>query len=456
MPRTSNRRARSLVDAGAPTGTPAGSGSSRPAPGGGSDAVPFPDDGGGDDGEDDEGGGAPPPGPLPGPPPSGPGSSGPGSSGPGSSGRVGAGVVGGAALGRRLALVRRLVRLLHRLVELVLAEVRLVERVATTPVRQGQAGGDAHVGGVDGLRPAPRGVGDGGAGEDDVGAHAVDLHLGAQRGDPHELGVGQGDRRQPPAGLDEPGPQGVLVAGEARGEGVGVGVVGEAPAHDLGALRDVPGRGDPHGEPEAVEQLRTQLALLRVHGADQQERRRVGQRDAVALDVRAPGGGGVEQEVDEVVVEQVDLVDVEHPAVRGGEQARAHGGPPVGEHLLEVERPGDAVLRGPDRQLHQAHVPALARGVGRERAVGALLPGVDVDREPVTRDDLDRRQQRGQRAHDRRLRGALLPAHQDAADPRVDRGEHEGETQVLVADDGREREAQGVSSRNRESRFDGP
>ena len=357
------------------------------------------------------------------------------------------GVVGGAALGRRLALVRRLVRLLHRLVELVLAEVRLVERVAPTPVRQGQAGGDAHVGGVDGLRPAPRGVGHGGAGEDDVGAHAVDLHLGAQRGDPHELGVGQGDRRQPPAGLDEPGPQGVLVAGEARGEGVGVGVVGEAPAHDLGALGDVPGRGDPHGETEAVEQLRTQLALLRVHGADQQERRRVGQRDAVALDVRAPGGGGVEQEVDEVVVEQVDLVDVEHPAVRGREQARAHGGPPVGEHLLEVERPGDAVLRGPDRQLHETHVPALARRVGRERAVRALLPGVDVDREPVPRDDLDRRQQRGQRAHDRRLRGALLPAHQHAADPRVDRGEHQGETQVLVADDGREREAQGVSSR---------
>ena len=34
-----------------------------------------------------------------------------------------------------------------------------------------------------------------------------------------------------------------------------------------------------------------------------------------------PMRGGVEQQVDEVVVQQVDLVDVEHAAVRGGEQA---------------------------------------------------------------------------------------------------------------------------------------
>ncbi|MDF2980122.1 MAG: hypothetical protein K0S40_4850 [Actinomycetospora sp.] len=372
---------------------------------------------------------------------------------------VGSGIIGPAVLvtapavralgrlGRLRLLGRRLVRPFHGLVELVVAEVRLVERVAAASVGQREARRGAHVVRVHRVRPAPRGVRDGGAREDDVGAHPVDLHLGAQRGDAHELGVGQRDRRQPGAGVDQAGAQGVLVGGEPCREPLGVGVVGQAAAHDLGAQGDVARGRDVHGEPEAVEQLGPQLALLRVHGADQQERRGVGQRDAVALDVRATRGGGVEEEVDEVVVEQVDLVDVEHAAVRGREQPGAHGGAAVGEDLLEVQRPGDPVLRRPDRQLHQPHRASLAGRVGGERSVGALLAGVEVDREAVTGDDLDRRQQRRERPDDRRLRRALLPAHQHAADARVDRGEHEGQPQVLVADHGREREGQRVSSR---------
>ena len=76
------------------------------------------------------------------------------------------------------------------------------------------------------------------------------------------------------------------------------------------------------GEPEPVEQLRPQLALFGVHGADQHEAGLVAVRDAVALDVRAAHRGGVEQHVDQVVVQQVDLVDVEHAAVGAGQQSR--------------------------------------------------------------------------------------------------------------------------------------
>ena len=43
----------------------------------------------------------------------------------------------------------------------------------------------------------------------------------------------------------------------------------------------------------------------------------MGHRHAFPLDVGATHRGGVQQQVDQVVVQQVDLVDVEHPAVRG-------------------------------------------------------------------------------------------------------------------------------------------
>ena len=83
---------------------------------------------------------------------------------------------------------------------------------------------------------------------------------------------------------------------------------------------------DVDAQPEAVEQLRAQLALLRVHGAHQHQPRRVRQRHALALDGVDAHRGGVEEHVDEVVVEEVDLVDVEEVAVGGGEQARARNG----------------------------------------------------------------------------------------------------------------------------------
>ena len=170
-------------------------------------------------------------------------------------------------------------------------------------------------------------------------------------------------------------------------------------------------------------------------------------RDPVALDVRAAHRGGVEQQVDEVVVEQVDLVDVEHAAVRVGEQAGLVGLDALGERPLEVQRADEAVLGGPDRQLDQ---PRGRRGVAAAAATRAAraapsghagsggVAGSQENRQPG--DDRDGRQQRGQRPHGRRLRGALLPAHQHPADAGVNGVEQQREPQVVVADDGGERE----------------
>ena len=69
-------------------------------------------------------------------------------------------------------------------------------------------------------------------------------------------------------------------------------------------------------------ELRPQLALLRVHRPDQDESRRVRERDTLSLDGVDAHRGRVETHVDDVVVEQVDFVDIEDVAVRLRQDAR--------------------------------------------------------------------------------------------------------------------------------------
>ncbi len=219
-----------------------------------------------------------------------------------------------------------------------------------------------------------------------------------------------------------------------------VGLEGHPPPHHLHPGVHVPRRAHLDGQPEAVQQLRAQLPLLRVHRADQQEPGRVRHRHPVPLDVRAAHRRGVQQQVDQVVVQQVDLVDVEHAAVRLGQQPGLVGAHPLGQRPLQVERPDQPVLGGPDRQLDEPGRPVVGRA-GRVRPVRAGR--VRVGRraaEPAAGHHVQRGQQRGQRAHGRRLGGALLAAHQHPADPGVHGVQQQREPQVVVPDHGGERE----------------
>ena len=159
-----------------------------------------------------------------------------------------------------------------------------------------------------------------GARHHQVGAHTVDVECRAQRGDPAQLVVGQHHSRHQRPGLGDAGGELGIGVGVAPRERNRIGFIGEPGADHLGAHIDVAGSRHVDGEPESVEQLRAQFALFGVHRADQHEPGVVAVRDAVAFDVHAPHRRGVEQHVDEVVVQQVDLVDVEHAAVRLREQ----------------------------------------------------------------------------------------------------------------------------------------
>ncbi|MDQ0712463.1 hypothetical protein QFZ55_001915 [Streptomyces luteogriseus] len=295
------------------------------------------------------------------------------------------------------------------------------------------------------MRPAQAALGQRGGGprHHDVRAHAVDLERRTGRRDLPQRPVAQPHGRQQFPRGDDPRPYGGLLLGPARGEPGRVVVVGEAPPDDLHPLVRLPGGRDLHGQPEPVEQLRPQLALLGVHGADEQEPGGMPHRDALALDVRGAHRRRVQQQVDQVVVEEVDLVDVEDPAVRVGQQARLEGLHAFRQGPLDVQCADQPVLGGADGQFDHARGPGLERPrlVRPVRAAG--VGGAGVAGEAAAGDDVQRGHERRQRSHRRRLGGALLAAHQHTADRRGHGVQQQREPQVVLADDGRERKGGG-------------
>src|SRR5450631_808561 len=113
---------------------------------------------------------------------------------------------------------------------------------------------------------------------DDVGAVAVDLELNAERGDADKDVAVDLDVGEAADGPCDAGRLSSLLGVVARREGLGVLLKILAPLDDLDAPGDVTDAGNVDAEAETVEQLRAQVALLGVHGADQDrsEERRVG------------------------------------------------------------------------------------------------------------------------------------------------------------------------------------
>jgi hypothetical protein len=156
-------------------------------------------------------------------------------------------------------------------VELVGADRGVVERAAAAPVGEGEAGGLADVEVGHAVAPPPRGVGDGGAAGHQVASHPVDAEGGAGGRDPEQLVFGQRDLRHPGPGGGDAGAELAFGGGMGLGAGLGGAVVAEPGPDHLGPPGRVVAGQDGHAQAEAVQQLWPQLALLRVHGADQQE-----------------------------------------------------------------------------------------------------------------------------------------------------------------------------------------
>ena len=164
------------------------------------------------------------------------------------------------------------------------------------------------------------------------------------------------------------------------------------------------------------------------------------ERHALALNEIAPHSGGVQQDVDHVVVKQVDFVNVQDAAVGGRQQARLKAAAALADSRLDVQRAHDRLFGGADGEFDQAHAAtggyrgvAHAEVAGGERRAGRAGVG-------AAGGHVKRGQQRGERAGGGGLGCALFAANQNAADSGVDGVEDEREFHPLLPDDGGEGE----------------
>ena len=102
----------------------------------------------------------------------------------------------------------------------------------------------------------------------------------------------------------------MLLSLPAGGKGLGVALEGQAPLHHGHAGVEIVEPRHLDAQPEAVQELGPEFALLRIHGAHQDKAGRVGERNPLALHHVDPHGRGVQQHVHQVVVQQVHFVDV--------------------------------------------------------------------------------------------------------------------------------------------------
>ena len=230
--------------------------------------------------------------------------------------------------------------------------------------------------------------------------------------------------------------------GELVGELVVAALESCIPLGDQHAFIWVADALDVHAKSEAVEQLRSQLTLFRIHGPDEDEARRVAEGDAFSLDDVDAHRRRVKKDIDEMVVEQVDLVDVEDVAVRLGQHAGLEAPLAGAQRGLDVDRADDTVLGGVDRQLDHPHASLVVRQcAGRAQ----LFPAVRAERVPVgwvapevaALDDVVLGKKPCQAADGGRLSSALLPANEHAANRGHDRVEDQGQLHRFLADDRR-------------------
>ena len=203
--------------------------------------------------------------------------------------------------------------------QLLRVEPGSLERAAAPAMGQGQASqaGDVAVGRLDPALEGGEGLG--APGQDDVGPQPLGPQLGAQASGQRQHPVGQGHVGEDVGARGQGGGDLALLGFVAGGEAGRVGVVGQTPADRLGPQLRL-GRGpDLHGQPEPVEELGSQLALLGVHRPHQHEAGLLLHGEAVALHPVDAEGGGVDEQVDEMVGQQVHLVDVQHAPVGRGQ-----------------------------------------------------------------------------------------------------------------------------------------
>src|SRR5215475_13722315 len=76
-------------------------------------------------------------------------------------------------------------------------------------------------------------------------------------------------------------------------------------------------------------------------------------RDTFALDIIHAHGGGIEQDIDQVVAEQIHFVDIQQATMRCCQETRFEMFFTALQGTLDIQGPHDPVLSGPEWQLDE-------------------------------------------------------------------------------------------------------
>ena len=211
-------------------------------------------------------------------------------------------------------------------------------------MREGQRGGVVDVVATGRSMAAVGGQGPGRVIDDDVGPVPEHLGFHTDRGDQAHLGRGDANTLDRGDRFGEGSRQIVVRGRELVRELVVAPLESGIALGDQHPLVRVADALDVDAKPETVEELRAQLALLGVHRPYEDEARRMGERDTLSLDYVHAHGGGVEQDVHQVVVQEVHLIDVQNVAVRLGEDARLEAPGAGAQRGFDVDGPNHPVL----------------------------------------------------------------------------------------------------------------
>jgi len=164
-------------------------------------------------------------------------------------------------------------------------------------------------------------------------------------------------------------------------------------------------------KPEAVQELRPQLALFRIHRPHEHEARLLRCGQPIALHSYCTGRCGIEQQIDQMVREQIHFIHIQHTAIRLRQQAGTQLRPPLPQRLRHVKCTDYAILGSTKRQLD-------------ERRCVTVGP---------------RRKKIRERPCCRALCRTALTADQHTANGRIDSDQKQRELQIILTDDGGER-----------------
>ena len=278
----------------------------------------------------------------------------------------------------------------------------------------------------------------------ELAAQSVGAKLRTERRCPLEHQVGNDQRIEARARLLEMAAHFRISFVPVRHERHRIAVERVAALDHVDARRDDRGRAHVDRETEAVEQLGPEFAFFGIAAANEHETRGMANAHPFTLDHVLAGGGRVEKQVDEMILQQVHFVDIQEAAMSAGQEAGLEGLFARRQRLLEVEGPNHAVFGRAQREIDDGHGRQHRFGVPTGLGAGATLVaaravGLRVTPIATPRHHLHGGQEPSQRAHGRGLSGAAVAKDHDPTDRGIDGHQQQRQFHFILAYDGAER-----------------